>query len=86
VTSPALLLASVALALSSAALISRAAVEGPEASQLEAVYDLTPQQARWIADGVPSNVALGLHPSCDVTVNIAREFPVIVSCPDEVQP
>ena len=85
-TSPVLVLASAALALTGAALLWRGGEERPIVKQLASVYDLTPQQAEWIAAGVPSDVALGLHPSCDVTVNIAREFPIVVSCPDEVQP
>ena len=85
-TSPSLLLASAALALTGAALLWRGGEERPIVKQLEAAYDLTPQQARWVADGVPSDVAISLHPSCEVSVNLGREFPIVVSCPDEVQP
>lgn len=65
-------------------LAARAAfpVQSPDAATLRAHYGLTEQQARWVADGVPLDLAISLDPACDVTVNVGREFPVVVSCPE----
>lgn len=52
------------------------------ARNVAAHYELTAKQTEWIADGVPLDLAISLDPACDVTVNVAREFPVVVSCPE----
>jgi hypothetical protein len=34
------------------------------------------------AHGVPLDVVISLPPACDATFDVAREFPVVVSCPE----
>ena len=78
--SDALLVAS-ACAAGLAILLCGAAARRP-ARDIAAHYDLTPWQEAWVADGVPLDLAISLDPACDVTVNVGREFPVVVSCPE----
>lgn len=79
-----LLVASACAAALAVLLAARAAfpVQSPDAATLRTHYDLTEQQARWVADGVPLDLAISLDPACDVSVDVGREFPVVVSCPE----
>lgn len=79
--SDALLMASACAAGLVILLFARAATVQP-ARDIAAHYELTPKQTEWVADGVPLDLAISLDPACDVTVNVAREFPVVVSCPE----
>lgn len=79
--SDALLVAS-ACAAGLAILLCVSAATSSPARGIAAVYDLTPRQTEWVADGVPLDLAISLDPACDVSVNVGREFPVIVSCPE----
>ena len=82
--SDALLVASACAAGLAVLLAARAAfpVQSPDAATLRAHFDLTEQQARWVADGVPLDLAISLDPACDASVDLGREFPVVVSCPE----
>jgi hypothetical protein len=79
--SDALLVASACAAGLAVLLFARAASVST-ARDIAAHYDLTPWQEAWVADGVPLDLAISLDPACDVTVNVGREFPVVVSCPE----
>lgn len=80
--SDALLVASACAAGLAVLLFARAASVHRPARDIAAHYDLTPWQEAWVADGVPLDLAISLDPACDVTVNVGREFPVVVSCPE----
>lgn len=79
--SDALLVASACAAGLAVLLFARAA-SVQSARDIAAHYDLTPRQTEWIANGVPLDLAISLDPACDVSVDVGREFPVVVSCPE----